>query len=57
MTKQEFIDVVGYEPERDDIERVNCSEVGRVGHLMCGTCDEHGKPRFVCACLAKLRSC
>lgn len=36
ITKEEFKKATGYDPENDDLERVNCSEAGKVGHLCCG---------------------
>lgn len=47
MTRAEFIAAVGHEPVLDDLERANCSEAGKFGHLGCGVC-EHGRPVFLC---------
>ena len=43
-----FAKIVGRPPECDDLERVNCSDAGGVGHFMCGWCDACGRPRFEC---------
>ncbi len=51
VTASEFEEKVGYPPQHDDLERCNCEEAGTVGHLQCGWCKKHDKPRFVCACL------
>lgn len=48
MNAQEFLEVVGYEPEQDDLERANCEKAGEVGHTSCGICPVCGKPNFVC---------
>jgi hypothetical protein len=37
---------VGAAPEQDDLDRVNCAEVGAVGHVQCGRCP-HDWPRFL----------
>ena len=46
MNTKEFMLATGRMPELDDLERANCHEVGRTGHMMCGVCHEHGMPRF-----------
>lgn len=51
ITAEKFEAKVGHKPEQDDLERSNCDRVGSVGHSMCGWCDEHEKPRFMCGCL------
>ena len=56
MDEAAFTEFVGRPPEQDDLERVNCPDVGHGAHLMCGWCDEHEVPRFECACLATRRS-
>jgi hypothetical protein len=57
MTREEFIAVVGRDPEIDDLDRVNCKTVGEPGHLQCGICPVHERPRFLCSakCLALKR--
>ncbi len=49
---EEFERMTGHAPTNDDLDRVNCQEVGTVGHSQCGVCDSHGKPRFECGCTA-----
>lgn len=49
-TSAEFFDMVGRFPENDEIDRLNCVEWGFPGHYLCGFCDEHQVPRFVCGC-------
>jgi len=50
MTAVAFNDILGYAPKNDDLDRINCSRAGGPGHVQCGWCDEHWKPRFVCDC-------
>lgn len=50
MTREEFINVVGQEPVKDDLPRANCKKAGKAGHRFCGVCPEHAKPRFFCGC-------
>ena len=51
MTKKEFKEKTGHEPEQDDLARVNCIEAGTIGHSLCGWCNTHDTPRFMCGCL------
>lgn len=44
---------VGGPPGDDDLERVNCKDTGKFGHLLCGWCPLHDLPRFICGCLAR----
>ncbi len=48
MTAEEFIEKTGFEPEADDLDRVNCTQVGPVGHVSCGWCDVCDAPAFQC---------
>lgn len=48
VTKEIFIDRVGREPENDDLERCNCNQAGKIGHMLCGWCPACDLPRFVC---------
>lgn len=48
ITREIFIESVGCEPEHDDIERCNCKDVGKPGHMLCGWCSQCNLPRFVC---------
>lgn len=52
MNEKEYKDKFGHEPIQDDLERVNCKDIGIVGHSQCGVCEKHNKPRFACGCLA-----
>lgn len=45
-TRAEFGDIVGRWPEHDDLDRLNCSDAGRAGHLFCGVCGVHGTLRW-----------
>lgn len=51
MDSKTFEQKTGTAPINDDLERVNCDMVGRIGHWSCGWCDTHDKPRFQCGCL------
>lgn len=51
MINEEYFEKrVGSPPIQDDMVRVNCACVGESGHLQCGWCKKHDKPRFVCGC-------
>lgn len=52
ITREKFIKATGEEPEKDDLERCNCPKAGEIGHLSCGWCPVHDKPRLICGCLA-----
>ena len=52
ITAEEFKQIFGYEPENDDLERVNCEKAGTFGHWQCGWCPKHEVPRLKCMCLA-----
>lgn len=47
MTAKQFEQLTGHAPEQDDLERVNCEEVGFMGHYQCGVCGFCGWPRFI----------
>ena len=51
MTRFKFKRKMGYKPQDDDLERVNCKLAGKIGHSLCGWCKIHDKPRFMCGCL------
>ncbi len=51
MNAEEFELKTGHPPQKDDLERANCLKFG-IGHLYCGWCSEHDKPRFQCGCLS-----
>ena len=46
-----FILRTGNIPENDDLDRAYCKDAGKPGHLQCGWCLKHDKPRFMCGCL------
>jgi len=43
-----FEHAVGRPPENDDMERVNCTRAGELGHYHCGWCYLCNKPRYMC---------
>ncbi len=45
-----FEALTGRPPQDDDLDRVNCSEVGQEGHGLCGICEKHDVPRIHCWC-------
>lgn len=47
---ERFTHATGSRPIRDDLERANCPQAGQPGHLYCGWCERHDKPRFLCGC-------
>lgn len=51
ITVKEFRRKVGYKPTNDDMDRCNCPKTGQPGHMACGWCAEHDKPRYVCGCI------
>lgn len=55
MDYHQFKAKTGYEPVYDDLARVNCTKAGEIGHLQCGWCEEHDKPRFQCGSECLLR--
>lgn len=60
MDKNEYILRYCLRPEQDDLDRVNCGQIGEPGHQQCGVCPKHDRPRFICGCLAtkpELRTC
>lgn len=50
ITAEIFKEKVGRDPEHDDLDRCNCNKAGEAGHLQCGWCEDHDKPRFDCGC-------
>jgi hypothetical protein len=48
VTVEQFVMATGREPQQDDMERVNCKDVGKPGHHFCGWCPIHGTPRWLC---------
>ena len=56
INAKQFKKMTGHKPELDDLERANCKLAGAPGHLSCGICPIHNKPRFLCGCIAKSKS-
>jgi hypothetical protein len=50
ITEEYFKEATGYNPEKDDLERCNCPEAGKIGHQSCGWCKRHDLPVFQCVC-------
>jgi len=46
ITRENFIEATGREPEQDDLERCNCDKAGEVGHMFCGWDYTLNKPVF-----------
>ena len=56
ITPQTFYEFVGCIPEHDDLDRCNCDKAGLPGHWLCGWCDAHKRPYFMCSgCYAPRR--
>lgn len=47
IDEAEFERRFGRKPQNDDLDRVNCTSPGKIGHFMCGVC-EHDRPCFEC---------
>jgi len=56
ITEEEFEKRTNRKPLQDDLERANCKIAGTIGHLQCGWCTTHDKPRFMCGCVYKTAS-
>ena len=52
IAREYFMNCVGRAPEGDDLERCNCEHAGNAGHFLCGWCERHEAPRYLCGCLA-----
>lgn len=46
ITREQFVEATGYEPENDDLERVNCTRAGELGHFFCGWNTDLNQPQF-----------
>jgi hypothetical protein len=46
ITREKWLEVMGREPENDDLERANCPRAGEPGHFECGWDHEVDEPRF-----------
>jgi hypothetical protein len=47
ITAEQFRHATGRDPVGDDLERVNCSKAGDLGHWFCGWDDMANLPRFL----------
>ena len=47
ITAERFKECVGVEPQDDDLERCNCTQVGQTGHWSCGWDSVRNMPNFV----------
>lgn len=47
ITAEDFRAAVGRDPEQDDLDRCNCSEIGSVGHTSCGWNEEDNYPNWM----------
>lgn len=48
FTEEQYTYRYGRLPEHDDLDRINCQQVGTVGHGQCGWCDSCNGPRMYC---------
>ena len=48
LNAHDFLELTGSHPEDDDLERSNCPDAGKPGHLQCGICPTCKLPRFMC---------
>jgi hypothetical protein len=55
ITQEQFHHTVGRAAINDDLERCNCDKAGETGHISCGWCQDHNRPRFVCGCIINKR--
>lgn len=53
MDEAAYIELTGHPPELDDMERVNCPNVGEPGHMACGLCPTCEKPAWTCTHFAE----
>ena len=53
-TAEELEELTGYPPREGELDGLNCPDAGLIGHLMCGCCVIHQKPRSVCGCPAPI---
>ena len=47
ITAEQFRAAVGFDPQDDDLERCNCDQVGKPGHMFCGWDKSRNMPRFI----------
>jgi hypothetical protein len=55
ITAEQFKAATGREPEHDDLERVNCSKSGEIGHYFCGWDSEANRPQYEVGIRVKTR--
>ena len=46
-TAEEFLQIIGRPPERDELDIVNCKFAGTLGHRDCGVSEKTGLPVFI----------
>lgn len=54
FTANDFAAIVGRNPASEELENLNCELQGFPGHLSCGLCPYHERPRSVCGCLSPI---
>lgn len=47
ITREMFVNALGFEPEQDDLDRCNCKMAGELGHFFCGWDGNRNKPNFI----------
>lgn len=47
ITAEDFLAAVGRKPEKDDLQRANCPQAGKIGHWLCGWNHERNLPVFM----------
>jgi hypothetical protein len=47
ITEGKFVERVGHYPRDDDLDRSNCPDAGKVGHMLCGWDAELDLPVFI----------
>ena len=55
FSANDFKRMTGNLPEDDDLARLNCRLARAPGHELCGYCEKHDKPQFLCDCFNKVR--
>lgn len=56
IDEKQFKEMVGREPQEDELELCNCQKAGTIGHNHCGVCELHNQPRNVCGCFFDLKN-
>jgi len=57
MDHAQFKEKFGFEPDQDELDRVNCRFSTHPGHHDCGVCGTCNNPRFMCDCPKKAAEC